>query len=282
MKRKDSDISLLLTILVLFSASIGLLHGFKFSLKAAEDTTIVPQLNISKEDAFDSLTMPLASGNIPQIYQILSQYDPETQKKITSLMLENRDLSEQQKMQFLLGAAKNAKTTSDRESFFEILAERFPENPVLVAISPDIYEIVSSLASWGKKEGAQAYKGWKRASLVGFIEANDFEGLRNLYIHGLRFSPKKASLLLLSAIDLEKDPAFIPLLINQFKANPNYARDGKTAIIKAVEKNNPILTRVLLNHGANPDLVVDSSVGSANQIAQALNLDEIQTELAKF
>ena len=279
MKRKASDISLLLTILVLFSASIGLLHGFKFTLVAAEATP-ASRIGLGLQDAFDANTLLLQSDNMDKVAKTLQQYDANTRQRILDdLLLDGKELlSDAQKIKLLIGCAKYSQDDQPtRDRYFDLLAEHFSDKPVLAYFVDEYVGIIPVLKRWAKqKRKKELFARWKGKSLVHIVEMNDPSLLEQLYIHDIRFTPKEASLLLDSVVSLQKDPAFVPLLIEKFHADPNFSSDGKrTVLMKAVSANNSGLVRVLANRGADAHRVLDSDVGSANQIAQENKLDEI-------
>ncbi len=278
MNRKESDISLLLTILVLFSASIGLLHGFKFSLAVAETMPAV-RIELGSQDVFDEIALLLQSGNIDKVAQTLQQYDLNTrQRALDDLLIGRKELlTEAQKIKLLVGCARYSQDDQDRDHCFELLEKHFLDKPVLVYFIDEYLKTLPLLKRWIKqKRKKELFVRWQRKSLAYIIEQNDPSLLEQLYIHGIRFTKKEASLLLDSVASLKKDPAFVPLLIETFHADPNFSSDDKhTVLMKAVLANAPDLVRALADRGADPRKMLDSEVGSANQIAQEKNLSDI-------
>ncbi len=129
--------------------------------------------------------------------------------------------------------------------------------------------MIPLIISWfTSKPGKEQVALWIQLSAHAALERNDVGMMIALYQTGMPFDTVEASPLLYRVIDENKNPDFVPFLVHYLKADSNFSPDGKrTLLIKAVEDNNMPLVHMLLEHGADPDIILDSQIGSAQQIA---------------
>ncbi|EKD48823.1 MAG: hypothetical protein ACD_64C00114G0002 [uncultured bacterium] len=284
MRRERSDISLLLTILVLFSASIGLLHGFKIvSISATAETDT---MSLSQQDIFDLIFPQLISDNMDKAAAALSKFDfPSQLKVVQQIMRGNRvSLSNVQKITLLAAIAAQTTDPSRKAELFTLFRKLFPSMPVFALIVDQYPAVVTSLIEWAKNENMKKIlQAWKYTSVANALAHNNVSLLTNLYTHGLRLTPLEASNILDRVVKARRDVAFVPLLVRQFGAEVTYSDDGKrTPLIKAVEMNNPDMVRALIAVKADPQYAVDASFGSAITIAEQTGLSVIEKILRDY
>ncbi len=285
MKQEKSDISLLLTILVLFSASIGLLHGFKISLvSASSGETKRPTL--SQQDMLDLIFPHLFSDNMKKAAEGVQQFDRDAQAKVVQHILhgEGAGLTEVQKIKLVGALAAQEEDRARKAEKFSLLSTNFPNVPIFAFIIAEHPELILSMRKWAKKERKkEIFNKWKNLSIIHALMMNDVPLLTDLYTNGIRLTPKEASAVLDRVVTEERDIGFVPLLIRKFGAQIHHSSDGKrTALIKAVETKNSDMVRVLVDEGANPRLKLDPIVGSALQVAAQNGLVEIEGILTGY
>ncbi|MFC1870725.1 hypothetical protein ACFLXW_00485 [Candidatus Dependentiae bacterium] len=284
MRREQSDISLLLMVLVLFSASIGLLHGFKISLISASDTQSV---SLSEQDMFDMIFPQLISDNIDKAAVTLQQFDFPAQLKVLQQVIKGDGiaLSDIQKIMLIGALASYAQDITQKAALFTLLRSTFSDKPVLALIAVQYPDIVGSLIEWAKKDRKKEkeFKKWRYASIAYTLAQNNVALLTDLYTQGLRLEPREAAIVLDKVVAGKRNVGFVPLLVRQFGAQVDGSDDGmRTVLIKAVEENNKDMVRALLAVGANPKYVQHESVGSALSIAIKNGLHEIESILRDY
>lgn len=284
MRKEQSDISLLLMILVLFSASIGLLHGFKISLLSASSET--DRVSLSQQDIFDLIFPQIISDNIDKAAVTLQQFDPDVQLKVIQKIMRGDGiaLSDIQKIKLLGAVAAQADDAARKAELFALLQQYFPKMPVLALMVVRYPQAVSSLIEWAKNEDMKKiFNAWKYASIAHALANDTVSLLTDLYTNGLRLTPQEASIVLDRVVKERRNVGFVPLLVRQFGAQTAHSDDGKrTPLIKAVEMKNPDMVRALIAVGADPHYMVDASFGSAIAIAEKNGLHEIEKILREY
>lgn len=284
MRRKRSDISLLLMILVLFSASIGLLHGFKISLLSASDTQ---PMSLSEQDMFDMIFPQLISGNVDKAALTLNQFAPPAQLKVIQKIIKGDGiaLNDEQKILFLGALASNARDVSYRSSLFGLLQSHFQDKPVLAFLIPQYPKIVGLLIEWVRNDRGKEkeFKKWKYASIAYAVAQDDVSLLTDLYTQGLRLEPGEAGIVLDKVVLGKRNVEFVPLLVRKFGADVQFSDDRKyTPLMKAVKTQNNDMVRALLAVGADPKHVQDPSIGSAVSIATTNGFHEMERILREY
>ncbi len=285
MKQEKSDISLLLIILVLFSASIGLLHGFKISLVSASSGETKRPI-LSQQDMLDLIFPHLFSDNMKIAAEGIQQFDRDSQAKVVQHILhgEGLGLTDVQKIKLVGALAAQQEDSARKAEMFGLLSINFPNVPIFAFIIAEHPELIILMRKWAKKEHKkEVFNKWKNLSIIHALKMNEVPLLTDLYTNGIRLTPKEASAVLDRVVVEKKNIEFVPLLIHKFGASIRHSSDGKrTALIKAVETNNPDMVRVLIDEGANPRLKFDPIVGSALQVAAQNGLEEIEGILSGY
>ncbi len=275
MRQEKSDISLLLIILVLFSASIGLLHGFKFTmLSASSDET---HISLSRQDILDILFMQLRSDNMEKAAEALQQFDQSAQSQVLQSILSDPALSDEQKIVFLAASAATIDDASRKAELFDALYTQFASMPVFALIVDRYPQLIKLIQRWSAKDQKDAFDTWKNGSIAYVLQHDNVPLLTKLYANGIRLTPTEASVVLDRVVTERRDAGFVPLLVRTFGADVSYSPDGKrTLLIQAVDTNNPEMVRALRDEGASPRLVLDQAVGSAISVAHDNGFHEIE------
>lgn len=287
MPRKSSDISLLLFILILFSASIGFLHGFKTT--AGDAQVIIEDKNqpLGLQDALDLIEPLLFSENMDLAALTLVNYNLTVAKNVLEAILENKSvvLPDPLKINLLISAIAHSPSDEKRLPFFDFLQDYFPDEPIFYYVSEKTTGFFPAALHWAKRNenNGQLVKQWQKRSMDIAVGESDPAFLAFLYGNGLRTSTNHASQLLDQVTLEQKNVSFVPFLIRQLSAEANFSSDGKkTVLMKAVANNNLPMVRALLEEGASPTKVLDSTVGNAIQIAFEKGFVKIEELLRRY
>jgi len=271
-KKKSYDIALLLVVLVLFSASLGVLHGRKNSspggLSVADD---VARIILSKEDALDYLDRLIIGGNVDTIARVLHQFDDVMLFETLDALLSDqaRSLTPEQKIQLILACIVHDPTREKQNIFIVKLVDLFPEYPVLYYALDFYNAAIPPIIEWAQRTyRPQTLRRWARYSIDKLIDEGKIEGLKSLMAYGIRPTKKRASELLRRVVLSSLSPEFVDVLVNELGANPNFRVDKQHTILMAAVDNNDLpMVQALLKVGADPELILDPAVGSAKQLS---------------
>lgn len=268
----------LISILGLLSMSTGLLH----KSKQIDQTKCIPLTLI---DAIDDMTLlevrrsidPLIfSHSVYSVASVLSQASPEIVKEILhDLFTKPNPLTRDEKIVLLLLVAQSQKNKKERYALFD-MALKYPElqkgTPIL-KLAAQIKEtgVLKAILDWlayRKRQGDyEDLKNWVKVGLQQSLSDNDFSAFKRLLDQPIRISMDFASILLVRAIQENRDVRFIPLLIKK-GVKPNYVGpNNRTLLMEAVLKKNIGMVEALLNLGADPNFITDPEIGSAIQLA---------------
>ncbi len=279
MSRRSSDMSLLLFILILFSASIGFLHGIKTpsaSLDSGASNEESEKLIL--DDSRDMIQALLDSNNMEEAGKML--VSPLMHDDLALNILENVrfSLTDEQKIRLLIAAISNQEQSEKRTKLIGYLLLFFPNSPIFAYDLHQPTAFIPAIASWAQAEGKpHVLNNWKNRSIAYAIELNDEPLLSRLYASGIRPAQEKVSHLLYKVVEDNKDVAFVPFLVQRLEADPNYSPDKKmTVLMQATKNNNKQMVKALLEVNADPDIVLDPQVGSAIQIALENGFVEIE------
>ena len=284
--RKQTDIAFLLMILILLSASIGILHGRK---KVIDPTTIqdVPII-LEHQDAIDYIQPYLMSGNMDLVGRIFHQFPAHLVAPVLKAILDNKTthLLPDQKIQVL--AAILLYDTDKNKEKEQMIAKQmqayFAHYPLFIPLASYYAQAIPIILNWAAIDiiSAQQRDVWTRQSLKQAIEKDDMSLLSGLYTAAIIPTKKQASELLYQVASLGKKASFIPFLINQLGADIAFSPDGKrTSLIVAVEQNHPHIVQALIKQGAQPEQILHPATGSALQIAFERGYTPIELILKK-
>lgn len=292
MKKKVYDVTLLLTVLLLFSASLGVLHGRK-ALYPASTIDVgddIARIILTLDDALDYLDPLIMAANLDAIARIMHQFEDSVFFPTLHALIhgERRHLTPEQKIQLLLALIVHDKEYDPRLSpmpykqskqniFINQLARYFAEYPVLYDATQYYGAAITPIIAWGKRHDmARVVTRWIERSLEAAIDHGDVQNLQALMRYGIYPTKRMASELLHRVVVESQLVDFVAILVGDAKANPNYSPDKKhTILMKAVQAKNVPMIRALVSVGARPDLMLDPAVGSAKQISFQMGTSEI-------
>ena len=298
MKNEGSEGRLLLSIVVIFSVSIGILHGRKKSKLEIVQFDMINNFteltHLSLEQAFDYLHTLIVSRNIPLVAQVVAQFPDKMAKNLLQKIIENREvpLTPYEALQLLFGLAYHfSEKKAVQFSLFDLLF-MYPniqkdEPPFLVLARSSYPDIIPEFIQWVKiQEKMEQNKEFlTRLSDRTFeraVDDNDLESLELLVTKKLRITPKQATYLLWYAVDKNKNTNFVPFFVKR-GANVNYVdSQGNNLLIRTVKNNNEAMTRTLLEAGAIVDLVANPTIGTALQISIQHGHNSIELLLREY
>ncbi len=264
MNKQKSTMGLLVTIACMFTVSVGLLHGRKNSNPILIDQPI----ELTAQDSIDIITPSLLSGNIPSAVSLLKELKSDSIVGALQELMAGKgfDLSDTHKAALIIGVLPYVHKPHQR-ILFDLLLTTMRSQPFFyIAQSYGFENAIPLLVSLSKQ--VKNFNTLMIDSYIQTIEDNDVDVAQKLYSLSIRPDKQNGGNLLVYAINKNRDISFVPLFIQKLSVDPNYSPDGKkTLIMYAVEKNNEPMVRALLEVGADPDKILNNTVGSARQIA---------------
>ncbi len=294
------NVHLLLTILVIFSASVGILHGRKkirtLATQIDMDTVIGEGITtLSLDEAYDYLHSLVQSRNIRLLGQVIGQFSASAAKNLAEKILNDQSipLTQEEKIRLLFATTlQMQKKKGAQYLIFDLLLthkELQQVHPALLVAADSAYtKAIPPFIKWIKNRlGNKAYQNdhaylnaMVNRALSQAVYTNDVNALDVMLSKTVRIKPQKASQLLWRAVCENKDTAFVPFLVRRAEADVNFSGDNKqTLLIKAVRNNNVDMVRALLEEGAKVNMILDPEVGSALQIAIGKKLVSIELRL---
>jgi len=298
MANERPDVHLMLTILVVFSVSVGILHGRKKNKTLSthidvHNTSLQGVETLSPDEAYDYLHSLLFSGNVDRLAQTIVQFHSSILVELLEKIIVGEDLplTNEEKLSLLLAIAMQLQGKKGVQfTVFDLLLMHQDiqvNQPVLLVAARSRYaDVIPVLISWIKeRQKNEQYKKYKKflvsmvpKALESAVDENNVTALDVMIGKKVRLEPKQASKLLWSVVVNKKDTAFVPFLVQRGRADINFVGDGKrTLLIKATENNDPDMVRVLLEEGADVVTVVAPAVGSALQ--RAIDEEHTQVEI---
>jgi len=298
MKNEGSEGRLLLSVFVIFSVSIGILHGRKKSKTEIVQFDIINSFtgltHLSLEQAFDYLHALILSRNIPLVAQVVAQFPDKMAKNLLQKIIENKEtpLTSYEALQLLFSLAYHfSEKKAMQFSLFDLLfmypSIQKDEPPFLVLARSSYHDIIPEFIQWVKMQEKMVQnkefltrlndRTFERA-----VDDNDLESLELLVTKKLRITPKQATYLLWYAIDKNKNTNFVPFFVKR-GANVNYVDlQENSLLLRAVENNNEAMTRALLEAGAIVDLIANPAIDTALQIATKHGYSSIEFLLREY
>lgn len=299
MRQKNATMFWLLMTLVPMCVVMGLVQGL---IKEAEiekkHFSVALSHNIAHElvpeDVMRSLQPLFVSGNIGMLVGAVNQFDRRMMHSLASIIVSDSQsaLSQDDKLSFLLMLAhRNSMSKVIQYKLFDLMMRMHLFNmhsPVLFGVAKkDYMGVLPSLISWVHREKSALVSYIEEKLLIdeaynSAVEQDDLGLIERLSTSGIRIDSQKASDLLVHVVYDRKKSIFIPFLINR-GANVNcIGPDRYTLLSKAVFYNDFITTRILLEAGADADLQVDETIGSARQIARVSGNKDLEKLLNRY
>ena len=274
----------LIVILCIFSASIFFLNNNKkkFTTNTHIDLLDCKTSSIAKlslEHAYEQMNSLFVSRDTDLIVKVVSQFKDQCMYDLIEKIIQETPsfLSYEEKMNILFGLVAYCNVKKNIQYDLLDFLLKYPilhsEVPVLLSLARSKYpDIITVFINWGKDRQKNEGKvglltQYVEQAFSTAIECNDCAAVEMMLSKKVRIAQNKASEYLLYIVENNKDSSLIPLLVRHAQADVNYADNGKTLLIEAVEKNNVEMIRALLDAGAVVDRIVDAEKGSALQIA---------------
>lgn len=266
MTKKAYDGALLLGILLILSVSIGVLHGYKKPIHI-----VIGELRLEKQDALDYISPYLLAGNVNGAANILHRFSDDTFLAVLQEIFGGQTnlLNDIQKVHLLLELIVQDRLGRRRNIAITELANRFAEYPVLYEAMVFHARAVNPIQEWIKStESNHIYNSWLQKSLDKAVDQNNWHFFASLFLYGIKPTEQQVSDILRKVVREARDVRFVPILVQKLGADANYSFDKKrTILIEAVENNDIDMVRALLQVGADQNIVLDATIGNAQQIA---------------
>ena len=290
MEHKKSEILLLLTILVMFCASVGMLHGRKKTGATQEiksNTLDIKEGDLTVNEVL-SYIQPLLHAHSTHIAaELVQKLMGQQQWEVVQKVLYDKEssLNNREKVLFAIATVylrlASKKQSSDIFSLLKEFYQTADTDPLLFIIAQSDYSnVIKELVEFIKQE--KLSDNWIDQAMEKAVSENSVHVLETLYAQGIRISSQRASRLLWDAVRGGNDPMFVRFLVRQGGADSNYVYQGRTVLIKSVEENSINMVRALLEQGANPSLITDPAVGTAKQIAFDKGYAQIERLLDEY
>lgn len=269
--RRQKDIILLLTILVTMSFGIGMLHG----------DLVNPESQVSTNDILRSLSPQLIATDIVKVADAISNLAIDKQLEVLKAIVGNpkSPLNRNQKLHLIFKVVARSSDESGQTKLLSVLSE-YPvlqkgKSPLLYHAAHEGNEkIIPVLLPILKKINEnEMVKGLEYA-----IKADNPKALQALFANGVSVIAREATDLLWNVIQDNKKAEFVPILKEQ-KAFINSAKNGRTLLVAAAERNNLSLVKALVEAGADINRIADNEIGSALQIAARKGFTDIDLYL---
>jgi hypothetical protein len=290
MKQHQPNYMALVTIIGLLVISTGLLNSKK-SIKADAVTVAVaknPLDELSFETAYDSLQHLFASRSVVAIVSMMQGVSLERTLQIVSMMLNSKSiaLTRNDRVIITLGIAHNYQGNLKKQFQLLDLLTQFKttkkETPVLInAVHSEYSGLIPVILAWMKDKKIDEVSINNAFTYV--VEQGDITGFTKLIKYGVPITAAQATTLLASVIAKKKRSEFIPLLA-ELGANVDYADQGYTLLMRAVELHNTASVEALLKAGADKNInkIISPSVGSALQLAIEKEYTDLDLVLREY
>jgi hypothetical protein len=289
----------LIVIVCIFSASIFFLNNNKkkFTINTHIDLMDCKTNSIAKlslEHAYEQMNSLFVSRDTDLIVKVVSQFKDHCMYELVEKIIQEKPsfLSYEEKMNILFGLIAHCGAKKNMQYDFLDFLLKYPalysETPALLSLARSKYpDMIAVFINWGKdrqKNEGQAglLTRYVEQAFSAAIEENDYAAVEMMLSKKVRIAQNKASEFLWYIVENNKNSSLIPLLVRHAQADVNYAGNGKTLLIEAVEKNNVEMIRVLLDAGAVVDRIVDGKKGSALHIAMKNKYASVEQLLREY
>jgi len=282
-KKQSNGMYRLFVIMFFFMASVFMVHHQKRKNVMAThiDSSVAGQavVNLSVDQAYHHMNSLFISHNIDLIIKVINQCMHQfTIELVEKIIADNTYLlSSEEKMKIIFGTAVYCAQKKNMSYKILDFLLKYPflyeQTPALLILMSSAYaDHVSLFINWGKERQKSLHNDTLLASFIEHsfriaIEHNDYIVIESMFNKKIRIRPHVASQFLWTVVEKNRSHHFVPILIKYGQADINYAENGKTVLIEAVEQNNKAMVQVLLDHGAVVDRIVNPEKGTALQIA---------------
>lgn len=273
MEGKRSDVVLLLGILLALSVSVGILvTNIQSEQEEAQRTTKDSAAVVASVIAY---IQPLVhTMSIDLLAQHLTQFSPDVLQQVAKYIVSSSDspLDQTQKVSFIAALIHYYMRTDKQKlpaSFIDWIInqeELFKDYPLLYDAAMGIHpKAITEVLSWFDVHQDFVEDALQNATEKA-VDENNITAFETLLAHGVVLDEPLASSLLVRVVDNDKSVDFVSLLIKQ-GANIETIVDDKTVLMHAVERGNPAMVKVLLEQGADPQVLASPETGTPLQAA---------------
>jgi len=242
---------------------------------------INPVIDAPIEQVKEALLPLLDSESVEKAAELLKGVPEARARAIVDAVFSDKvfQLSQLNKRLFLAAVAAHYKDApQEQAAFFEVLFKHpdlYQGEPLIATLLDNNYEmavpwIMRTLSLWEKEKKMSVPEGLKTLAMRAYswiIEKNDTHAASHLLEGRVPVDANMATLLLWQAAGVpQADARFVQLLVDK-GADISYAKDGYTALMKAVANNTMPFVRALVEHGASVDAMINPATGTALQIA---------------
>lgn len=277
MKRERSGVVMLLIMLLIFSATVGMLHSTPPTQQKKTDST--GELgSVSPDVAAQLLTPLMLSESVDKLVEAMVGIEINKLLPLAKKIIEVRQavLTQDDLLKIIFGLVSHFSDQVDQFKLFDLIADHEVLQKgapiVYVAAVSDYSQVIPVVIAWAKERANQpkiasavnnaVYKAYEFA-----VTQNNLDALAQLHKQGAVIQPQQATDLLWKAVTGRKKPAIAQFLIKSAHANVNDVRKGRTPLIQATEHNNLDMVKALADAGADVNKLADDQVGTALQIA---------------
>jgi hypothetical protein len=240
-----------------------------------------PVINAPIEQVKSALLPLLDSESIEKAAALLKGVPEARAREIVESVLSDEafKISPLDRRLFVAAVAEYYKDNSkELASFFEVLL-KYPDlyngEPFIYTLIINDYErvvpwVLNTLAQWKKEKKLMLPEDLSAIVMrtyVWIIDKNNTRAASYLLKNSMPLDAPMASELLWRAASLPKTDVNFVQLFAEKGADFAYAKDGYTALMKAVANNNMPFVKALVERGAKIDAMSDPVIGTALQIA---------------
>jgi len=282
MKRERSGVVILLMVLLIFSATVGMLHADKNAIPPNQKKTIGTTTgelgDLSPEQAIAYLLPLTISRSIEKIVDAFIGVPAAKAKPILAHLIDVQQaaLTRDDLVKLLFGIVAHYKAQADKFMVLDLIADHAvlqQGTPLLytAAVSP-YAKVVPVIMAWIKQRASLS----QLSAMTANSEMRAFEyavthnavaALNALHEHGVHIGAKQATDLLWKAVAAGKKADIARFLIAQEHATVNDVRGGYTPLMQAAKHNQLGLVKALVEAGSDVNKLADPAVGTALQIA---------------
>jgi hypothetical protein len=298
------DISILLGVILIFSISVGVLHGpSKHTMKQDSCTDIVTarlsSASLKPQDILNVLHPLAMTHDVGMLAGVMDRCSESMIQDIATTVAQDQlfPFSKDEKRQLLLMiACHHPHNRLMQYALLDLMLESdllHSHAPLLLELAhSDYYAVASTVLSWIKLEKTQrilkkhgiecTHQSLCYEGMSGAVMANDYKSLELLSALGVRIDESLASALLMHVVYEGKDVAFIPFLLKRGADINIIGPDKHTLLTKAIALRNTRMVQVLLELGADVHKVGDSRIESALCAIQRPENQDVKSLLAVY
>ncbi len=275
MKRERSGVVMLLIMLLIFSATLGMLHGGT-QQKRTDSTGELGTL--SSENALEFLTPLIESKSVDTLVDAMANIPATKARDLAEKIIKTHQaaLTRDDLLKMLFGLVLHYSAQPDQYKILDLVAQEPLRKgaPLLyVAAMSDYAQGTPVLIAWMNKNAHDPYIG----ELVGDpifkayafgITQNNLDALSTMHKQAARLTSKQATDLLWKVVTAgKKNPAIAQFLVLVAGAQVDDVRQGKTPLTQAAQHKNLGMVKALVQSGADVNKVASDAVGTALEIA---------------